>query len=54
MKDNKLRKDFEKLIDAMPYMIKYSVQKAKLRKNDYDNYIKVGFTKEEALELCKT
>jgi hypothetical protein len=45
--------EMEKFARELPKLIQASGLIAQIRKGLYDAYIKEGFTKEEALELCK-
>jgi len=41
-------------MDAMPVMIQFEVQKARLTRAKYEALVANGFTEAQALELCKT
>lgn len=52
--NDELKASNEALKRNMPALIEYSVIVASLRKAAYENYIKEGFTPEQALYLCQS
>ena len=44
----------EKLKRTLPYMLQYSEIVSQYRWKQYNEYLKVGFTEEQALDLCKS
>lgn len=44
----------KELKENMPAMLEHIILTARLTKAKYDALIKEGFTKEQAIELCKT
>jgi hypothetical protein len=43
----------QKATEALELMVQYATTIAHVKRSFYDAYISEGFTKEEALELCK-
>lgn len=43
----------EQLKRTMPVMLEYAVLTAQLKRAQYLEFVKVGFTEQQALELCK-
>ena len=50
---HKLRDIYNQLVEEMPVQIMLQVQVAKLTRAKYLALLEQGFTKEEALQLCK-
>ena len=51
-KENKVKSSLSEMKRNLPDILEYSIIIAKIRKANYDAYIKEGFTKQQALELC--
>lgn len=52
--EDKLLGSFEEIKRLLPVMMGLAPQIAAMRKTLYDAYVAEGFTKEQALELCKS
>ncbi|QXN72738.1 hypothetical protein RCZAHN_129 [Rhodobacter phage RcZahn] len=51
---DKLRGEVEAIRRLLPVLSEAAVEIAQMRKRMYDEYIRVGFTPDQALQLCKT
>jgi len=52
-KPNDIEKELEKLKKNLPTIIEIAEIQAKMVRISYESYLKEGFTKTQALELCK-
>lgn len=52
--EDKLRGSVEAIKRLLPVLLEAAPEIAQMRKALYDEYIRVGFKPEEALNLCKT
>lgn len=51
---DKLRGEVEAIKRLLPVLSEAAPEIAQMRKRMFDEYLKVGFTPDQALQLCKT
>lgn len=50
---DKLLASIEQMKRTMPLMLEYATLNAELKRHQFLEYVRVGFTEQQALELCR-